>query len=236
MTPLELTGRATTHVGEFETARGDRFVAHPEAAAAFLHMSAAAAAEGFELTPVSVHRTFAGQCAIWNPKWRGERTLYDRKGGILVAADIEPARRVETILWWSAMPGASRHHWGTEFDVIDRAALPPGYTLRLMPDEFEPGGVFEALGRWLDAHLADFGFFRPYDRDRGGPQPEPWHLSYAPISVAALRDLGVAVVRDAVMAGDVEGRDEILRQLETLYPRFVEAVAEVPTSLVARAE
>jgi LAS superfamily LD-carboxypeptidase LdcB len=221
VTPLELTGRATTHVEAFETARGDRFVAHPEAAAAFLRMSAAAAAEGFDLQPVSVHRTFAGQCAIWNPKWRGERTLYDRQGGVLVAAQIEPARRVETILWWSAIPGGSRHHWGTEFDVIDRTALPPDYKLRLMPDEFGPTGVFAELGLWLDARAGDFGFFRPYDRDRGGPQPEPWHLSYAPVSVPALQAFDLATLREAVEAGEVEGRAEILDALDAVYPRFV---------------
>ncbi len=231
MTPLELTGRAISHVGEFATPQGERFVAHPAAGAAFLKMCAAAADAGLILAPVSAHRSFAGQCAIWNAKWRGERPLYDRAGNTLVAAQIEPALRVETILLWSALPGASRHHWGSEFDVIDRAALPPDYRLRLMPDEYAAGGVLAPLDAWLAAHAGDFGFFRPYDSDRGGAQPEPWHLSYAPVSVAALRELEPAAIRDALETGEVEGREEILRQLQSLYPRFVLAVAPAPAGL-----
>ena len=37
------------------------------------------------------------------------------------------------ILEWSALPGASRHHWGSEFDVFDLAALPEGYRVQLLP-------------------------------------------------------------------------------------------------------
>ena len=37
------------------------------------------------------------------------------------------ASECDAILLWSALPGASRHHWGTDFDVFDRAAVPPDY-------------------------------------------------------------------------------------------------------------
>ena len=36
------------------------------------------------------------------------------------------AARIDAILCWSALPGGSRHHWGTDCDVIDAAALPAG--------------------------------------------------------------------------------------------------------------
>jgi LAS superfamily LD-carboxypeptidase LdcB len=26
------------------------------------------------------------------------------------------------------------------------------------------------------------GFFKPYDQDRGGIAPEPWHISYRPVA------------------------------------------------------
>ncbi len=226
VTPLELTGRACGHVRLFEIAGDDSFVAHPEAGEAFLRLCAAAKCAGFDPQPVSVYRDFAGQCRIWDAKWRGERPLYDRDGGILAAEDFCPEARVRTILLWSALPGASRHHWGTEFDVIDRATLLDGYRLRLMPDEFAPGGVFAALGTWLDVHAAEFGFFRPYDIDRGGAQPEPWHLSYAQVSVPALAAMDVRCVREAVETGSVEGQTEILEQLEALFPRFIMNVGQ----------
>ena len=62
----------------------------------------------------------------WNRKWRGERPLHDREGRLLDPARLDDAGRVQAILCWSAIPG-SRHHWGTDVDVIDAAAMPPGY-------------------------------------------------------------------------------------------------------------
>ena len=50
------------------------------------------------------------------------------------------------ILVWSALPGASRHHWGTDLDVFDRAVQPPGEPLELLARHYEPGGRFERLG------------------------------------------------------------------------------------------
>ena len=49
-----------------------------------------------------------------------------------------------------AIPGTSRHHWGTDLDVYDAAALPADYRLELSPAEVAPGGLFDSLHRWLD--------------------------------------------------------------------------------------
>ncbi len=73
-----------------------------------------------------------------------------------------------------------------DFDAIDRAALPAGYRVQLIPQEYAPGGVFERLGRWLDEQAAQSGFYRPYSTWRGGSQPEPWHLSHGPVASQAL--------------------------------------------------
>ena len=89
------------------------------------------------------------------------------------------------ILRWSALPGTSRHHWGTDFDVFDARALPAGTALQLTPAECAPGGVMHPFHCWLDGFLArQKAFFRPYCRDLGAVAPEPWHLSYAPVSRA----------------------------------------------------
>ena len=45
---------------------------------------------------------------------------------------------------------------------IDRAAMPEGYRVQLLPAEAAPGGVFHALHCWLDENMARYGFFRPY--------------------------------------------------------------------------
>jgi LAS superfamily LD-carboxypeptidase LdcB len=122
---LQLTGRARTHVVELDE---PRCVLHRAAVAPFRRMRAAAAKAGIDLVPASSFRDFDRQLAIWNAKWRGERPLLDAQGRPLEAARLTPARRVDAILIWSAAPGCSRHHWGTDFDVYDRAAVPAGST------------------------------------------------------------------------------------------------------------
>jgi LAS superfamily LD-carboxypeptidase LdcB len=89
------------------------------------------------------------------------------------------------ILRWSALPGASRHHWGTDIDVFDAAAVDKDYPLQLVPAEYCGGGPFSAFTDWLTERIASnraYGFFRPYATDCGGVAPEPWHLSYAPVA------------------------------------------------------
>ena len=64
---------------------------------------------------------------------------------------------------FSALPGASRHHWGTDFDFYDKAAITNKYQIRLQQDEYSEGGRFAALTAWLDDNMAQFGFYKPYD-------------------------------------------------------------------------
>jgi LAS superfamily LD-carboxypeptidase LdcB len=137
---------------------------------------------------------------------------------------------VAAILWWSALPGASRHHWGTDFDVMDLAALPPGYRIQVVPAEYQAGGPFHRLTTWLDAHMHAFGFFRPYATDRGGVSPEPWHLSYAPLALAAQRTLSPARLREVLAAADIDGRDEVLETLAENFQRYVLDVDAPPAA------
>jgi len=82
--------------------------------APFLNLRRAARADGIDLKPLSSFRDFARQLAIWNGKFSGERPMYDALGVKLNAAALTPWERIEAILLWSALPGASRHHWGTD--------------------------------------------------------------------------------------------------------------------------
>ncbi|MCZ8131164.1 MAG: M15 family metallopeptidase [Steroidobacteraceae bacterium] len=218
---LELTGRARTHVIDLDA---PRCTLHRAVARPFLRMRAAAAKAGIDLVPASSFRDFERQRAIWNGKWSGERPLVDRAGRPLDAMRLSDAARVDAILAWSAVPGTSRHHWGTDLDVYDRAAVPRGYRLLLVPAEYAPDGPFARLTAWLDANMARFGFFRPYATDRGGVQPEPWHLSHAPTAREASRRLRLATLRRAIVEGEVAGRAILLRRLPTIYARYVRAI------------
>jgi LAS superfamily LD-carboxypeptidase LdcB len=221
MDEAELTGRSANHIVEL-SAPGCSL--HYQAATSFLAMRDAAAASGIDLAVASGFRDFEAQRSIWNRKWRGERQLLDRQGRPLDRHALPESALLDAILCWSALPGASRHHWGSELDVFDRGAAPSGYRVALVPAEYLAGGVFEHLNLWLDRHAAEFGFFRPYRRDHGGVSPEPWHLSYAPVSLPALESFTLSVLRRAVEHADLDGKAHVLERLPEIYTRFVLAI------------
>ncbi len=221
MNELELTGRARTHVIDLQSPAS---VLHYEVVASFLAMRDAAASEGIELTARSSFRDFDTQLSIWNRKWRGERPIFDRQGRELERARIADAACVDAILCWSAIPGGSRHHWGSDIDVIDAAAVPPGYTVQLLPSEYAADGIFHRLAAWLEANMHAYGFFRPYRTDRGGVSPEPWHLSYAPVAVPALEALSLSTLRQVIEGSAIEGKPYVLARLPEIYTRFLLAI------------
>jgi LAS superfamily LD-carboxypeptidase LdcB len=228
MSPLELTGRARTHVVQRDDLRA---AVHPQALEAFLAMREQAARDGIELAVFSAFRDFDAQLAIWNRKYRGERPLFRLDGSVREHASLSEAELIDAILEWSALPGTSRHHWGTDLDVYDAAAMPEGYRVQLLPAEYACDGVFQRLSAWLDANMQRFGFFRPYDAYRGGVHPEPWHLSYAPVSSAALSLLTLELVEETVRDTGILGRDAVLAQLGQVYERYVRNVAAPPAGL-----
>jgi len=218
----QLTGRTRAHVLELAE---PPCTLHPDAARAFMALRDAAAAAGLDLAAASSFRDFGRQLAIWNDKFQGRRPLLDRDGTPLDPSVMSAPQIVRAILHWSALPGASRHHWGTEIDVIDRAALTDGRKAQLVPAEYGADGVFAKLDQWLTQHAESHGFFRPYDRDRGGVQPEPWHLSFAPVADVALQALSIDVLGEALREVELEGAEAVLPQLDDIYARYVRAVA-----------
>jgi len=215
---LEATGRAATHVREVPDLK---CVLHASTAEALLAMRNEARSAGIELKVVSAFRDFNRQLAIWNGKFTGERPLLDLQGQPLNSAYLYESALIDAILAWSALPGASRHHWGSDFDVIDAAALPSGQQPGLLPGEYAAGGRFARLSGWLDSNMGRFGFFRPYSSGQGGIQPEPWHLSHARVSVPALAVLSLDVLREAIAQADMRGRRTVLARLPELYERYV---------------
>jgi LAS superfamily LD-carboxypeptidase LdcB len=217
----ELTGRAATHI-----------VAVPEldckvhrgAVEAVRRLADACAAAGIKLAVASSFRSFERQVEIWNAKYTGARPLLTRDGRPFDRGQADPNALIDAILAWSALPGGSRHHWGTDFDVVDGDVLAAGYQPQLVPQEYAPGGAFERLGAWLDANLTRHDFFRPYRRERGGVQPEAWHLSYGPIATPALEALSLEVLIEAVAASSMHGREGVLARIPELYERYVKGI------------
>ncbi|MDA0310939.1 MAG: M15 family metallopeptidase [Gemmatimonadetes bacterium] len=190
----------------------------------FNRLRADAALAGFDLRVLSGFRGFSHQLSIWNRKARGELAVVDSDASPLSIVDLTEVEWVYAILRWSALPGASRHHWGTDLDVYDEAARPSDYEIDLTPQEVDAGGMFAPLHEWLDERIATgaaHGFFRPYDRDRGGVAPERWHLSHAPTAAEFDAALSLGTLRATLSQADLESKSVVLEHLDDIYARFV---------------
>ncbi len=188
-------------------------------------LRAAAAQDGFDLRPFSSFRDFHTQARIWRRKFLLEKPIFDQSGAPIDGGSLTEEERVWAILGYSALPGGSRHHWGTEIDVVDGVAVDAGAPVDLLPHETAPGGVFSELHVWLGEHLTKFGFHRPYDQWRGGMFAEPWHLSFSEVSEAALSALEPEMIAEALRNAALPGGPVVLRLLPTIWERHIQNVA-----------
>ncbi len=219
MTPHMLTGKADGHLVPVLGSGSHRLQA--EAATAFAGLQQSARRQGFNLQPASSFRDFERQRLIWNGKFRAERPLLDSNSRPLDARKMTVEARCHAILHWSALPGASRHHWGTDLDIFDPDALPAGKTLQLEPGEYLTGGYFADLTAWLGRHMADYDFYRPYEVYRGGVAPEPWHLSYRPLAQLAMEQLTPDLILASWTEQDVAGEEWLIPHLPDLFSQYI---------------
>ena len=224
MTAEELLGQTETHLcTEAESVVIGARV-HTDVVQPFIQLRDAARQEGFEIVILSGFRGFDRQLSIWNRKASGELKVLDSNAQPIDIATLSDVDLVMSILRWSALPGASRHHWGTDIDVYDAAAKPEGYEVDLVPAEVDAGGMFAPLHEWLDGCIASgtaYGFFRPYDADRGGIAPERWHLSCGTVSMDCGRQLTRLILGNAIERADMKLKATVLENLDEIVDRFV---------------
>lgn len=138
---------------------------------AFAKMADAADRDEVNLKIASATRNFDYQKNIWNKKWEGI-TLVD--GKYLSNSIPDGLQRFKKILEYSAAPGTSRHHWGTDIDIN-------GAT----PEYFETKNG-QKVYDWLVQNAPSFGFCQPYTLKGSGRSvgynEEKWHWSYFPLA------------------------------------------------------
>ena len=208
-----------------QVTQGDRsFYLDAQVVTPWRQLQAAAAEEGFDLQLVSSYRGFDRQLAIWQAKAFGKRILLDDAGVELNFSALTQAQRLQAIMRWSAVPGLSRHHWGTDIDVFDANCMALDQ-VQLVPGEVDAGGVFSPLHEWLDERVKQsesFGFYRPYHCDDGGVAPERWHLSCLPISCQYM----VKPDRDSLLAlwlgGDMAFSQRLADDFDAIFARYVD--------------
>jgi len=224
MTTRLLTGHTEDHLCAPSDAERLGVRAHRDVVEPFRKLQDDARREGFDLQILSGFRSFADQLSIWNRKASGRLAVLDSGAAPLDIRTLNERDLVFAILRWSALPGASRHHWGTDLDVYDAASTPDGYEIELVPEEVEADGMFGPMHEWLDARMATDdarGFYRPYDEDRQGVAPERWHLSHAPVAAGYLTQLRPDVLRAVVARADLRLKDTVLAHLDEIHERFV---------------
>jgi len=222
MLTTELTGQATTHLYELKK----NILVHKDVLNHFLGLQGAAQKAGFNLQIASGFRSFDRQLDIWNNKYSGNRPILDQHETPLDLSTLSELEKLYAILHWSALPGTSRHHWGTDFDIYDPNLLPPRQDLALTVSEYENAGYFSELTHWLTENMALFGFYRPYQSFLGGVAVEPWHISYAPIANEALQQLKQEDIL-SLIDKRVLGKALIHQELPNIYNKFVVNINQI---------
>lgn len=195
---------------------------HPAIVDDFLALQASAKEEGIDLQIASAYRDFERQLAIWNAKASGQRPLLDDNGRPLDFDALDNWQIVQAILRWSALPGSSRHHWGSDLDIFDAAAVEPGYRLQLTPQEYCSDGIFHALVEWLPDALPKFGFYRPYAVDAGGTAPEAWHISHQRSAASIRQQLSAGVLLERLTErGDLQLLECVREHWSEIERRFL---------------
>ena len=223
LTPEMLTGKSRAHLIHLPTPHSPNHFLQAEAAKAFQGLQQSAVNNGFNLQPASSFRDFARQQLIWNGKFTGERKVHDDFGTALELGQLDDWQKCQAILRWSALPGASRHHWGTEIDIFDPDLLPQGQTLQLEPWEYEKGGYFFELSEFLTENLPHFDFTLPFMQMPKNKKigREPWHISYLPLAEQAAKQFSSEVLTLSWQNEEIGGKTALLENLEQIFAEYI---------------
>ncbi len=135
-------------MGKFDAAKDSLFVEipkkycllrneyiHKDVLEHYIAMYEAAALEGVNLGIVSAFRSFDTQKWLWNQRYY---------------TSSNPEKVAKSVLSYLAMPGTSRHHWGTDIDIM---------STKLNFFETETG---KKAYQWLVDNAANNGFYQVY--------------------------------------------------------------------------
>lgn len=138
---------------------------------AFKEMAKLAAKDSIDLKIISAIRTFDYQKKLWENKWTGKTKVQGHKLNIRIKDHFQRAKK---ILEYTAPPGFSRHHWGTDIDINS------------VEDEYFETAEGNKVYDWLQKNAAKFGFCQTYNahesRHYKGFKEEKWHWSYSKLS------------------------------------------------------
>ncbi len=186
-----------------------RFGLQKEASKSFEAMKKEAAKEKIKLHITSGYRSYNKQIEIWNGK-------YDRYS----AKGLKGLELIRKITEFSAMPGTSRHHWGTDADILDISVLQPKNPLE-QSHYISSKGVYNRLNEWMKHNAARFDFYEAYTDDptRKGYEFEPWHFSYKPLAVNYLKNYNKKIKLSYIKLPQLRGKEFLTESFFNEYKR-----------------
>ncbi|WOT03707.1 M15 family metallopeptidase [Shewanella youngdeokensis] len=198
-----------------------------QTAMAFEKMRIAAKVDGIDIAICSAYRSFERQQSIWNAKANGKRVILDKHSQPIDISTKTATEIIDLILIWSALPGTSRHHWGTDIDIFDAKQISK-QELQLISPEYQQNGPCFALSQWLATNAQLFGFYLPFQTGFSGVTAEPWHLSYYPVAQGYLDNFNVESLREVLDKSAVVNKASILPKLISLTQEYVYRIAPIP--------
>lgn len=194
---------------ETQNFEGSGYKMHPQAHQAFIKMKAEAAKQGIVLEVVSAYRSFARQKQIFEGKYN----RFTQQG-------MTSLQAIKKIIEYSTIPGTSRHHWGTDIDIIDRNGSPRPSSV-LQAQHFHGEGPFCNMKEWMNKNASRFGFIEVYTNNaqRKGFKYEPWHFSYAPVSVPALKAYQALDIKEILLDENIQGAQQFTTDFLAQYKK-----------------
>lgn len=190
---------------------------------AFSRLADQALKSGIQLKIASGFRSVERQLAIWNRKSHPDY-LFNFDGQEVASRDLSREQWLNAVMQWSAVPGLSRHHWGTDVDVFDANALPKDYALQLTPTEYSPSGIFSSLHDFLNRYIDENPqreFFRPYRSATNGVAPEAWHLSYYREASSIIKSFSLTHAFHSVPFEQMHAGELVKENFEDIYQHYV---------------
>lgn len=190
-----------------------------ETQTAFEKMKNEAAKEGIIIQIVSAYRSYQRQNQIWERKYN----QFTQEG-------LTPIDAIYKIIEYSTIPGTSRHHWGTDIDIIQQTVSPVENPLH--EKHFHGNGKFCLLKEWLDKYSEDFGFYEVYTNNpaRKGFKYEPWHFSYAPLSIPMLKAYKKLDFKNIIFHNNIKGNSNFTEEFISNY--YNQNILDVNKALV----
>ncbi|WP_405251719.1 M15 family metallopeptidase [Dokdonia sp. Asnod3-C12] len=180
----------------------------PEAAVAYEEMKSAALLEGIKFQVVSSYRDYNHQNRIWERKYKRFRE-----------SGLNPTAAIEKIIEYSTIPGTSRHHWGTDIDIVDGTPKVSGGLL--VPSKFHGNGPFCKFKEWMDNNANTYGFYLVYtdDQNRKGFNYEPWHYSFKSLSLDYLNKYQELDIKSKLESAKLLGSEDFTEAFIDRYLR-----------------